>query len=142
MDRVFVYGTLKNGFPNHASGGMEHCCCLGRFLTVQSYPLVIGGRWNSPCLIDEPGHGHRVAGEVYTIDKNGLRILDLIESTALSTGYRRVRIDVAPEAGAAPISVWAYVKDRERISDIHTGALTEYTLDAGFPPYIPPRERP
>lgn len=141
MQRVFIYGTLKKGFPYHADGGMELYDCLGRFGTVQSYPLVVGGRWYSPCLIDEAGHGNRVFGETYAVDEDGLHALDLIESTAKINGYRRIQIEVAPEAGGTLMKAWAYVKDRERIGDIHTEPLTEYMLDAVYPPYIPPWER-
>jgi gamma-glutamylaminecyclotransferase len=57
MHRVFVFGTLKRGFPNHE--GMAGLTCLGHYRTVQAYPLVIAGQWFSPVMMPEPGGGIR-----------------------------------------------------------------------------------
>ena len=56
MHRVFVYGTLKRGFPNH-DAWMKDYPCIGRFRTCVAFPLVVGGKWFSPYLIAEPGVG-------------------------------------------------------------------------------------
>ena len=141
MEPVFVYGTLKQGFPNHDRAGMGRFRCLGRFRTREAYPLVIGGRWFSPVLIDEPGQGHRIVGEVYEVDEAGMAILDTLESTHLANGYRRVHRTVEAVDGGAAIEAWIYVKDRAAIEGIHTGLLAEYTLGGGYPRYVPHAER-
>ena len=64
MDFVFVYGTLKRGYPYHERG-MKHARLVGRCPTREAYPLVVGGRWFSPILLAEPGVGRRDIGEVY-----------------------------------------------------------------------------
>lgn len=142
MHHVFVYGTLKKGFPNHDSVGMGQYRCLGRFRTMQAYPLVVGGQWCSPCLINEPGDGHRVEGETYLVDQEGLDNLDRLESVGRSDGYERIRIEIVAQAGGKPLSAWAYLKERARISPIHSEALTSYELTAEYPRYIPKWERP
>ena len=82
MQRVFVYGTLKRGFPNHEVG-LAGQRFLGRFHTAEAYPLVVAGRWFSPVLLAEPGHGHRVHGEVFAVGDDVLTDLDRLESTHL-----------------------------------------------------------
>ena len=60
MHRVFVYGTLKKGQPNHylidsPEKGVAHF--LGEGRTVEKYPLVIATEYNVPFLLDAAGHG-------------------------------------------------------------------------------------
>jgi len=137
MHRVFVYGTLKRGFPNH-DGAIADLPCLGRFRTAQAFPLVVGGDWFSPYLIDEPGEGHRVFGEVFEVDDEGLEALDRMEGTHLPVGYRRISIAIEDKHGAATFDAWTYVKDRETIRGIHSDPMEEYAQD---PRYVSPSKR-
>jgi len=66
MHNVFVYGTLKRGFPNHVPE-LANADYIGRARTLTAYPLIIGGKWFSPNLIDEPGMGQRVTGELFRV---------------------------------------------------------------------------
>lgn len=131
MHRVFVYGTLKRGFPNDITG-MNDFPCIGRFRTVDAFPLVVGGKWFSPYLIAEPGEGHRVFGEVFEVDDHGLEKLDRMEGTQVPNGYRRIRVAIEGEDGNAPFDAWTYVKDRASIEGVHSGPLVEYALDARY----------
>jgi hypothetical protein len=61
LHRVFVYGTLKRGEPNHhwmtdTSKGFSRLLGVGR--TVKKYPLVIATKYNIPFILDCPGRGH------------------------------------------------------------------------------------
>lgn len=82
MDNVFVYGTLKKGQPNHsiiqntANGQAEF---LAHARTVERYPLVIATKNNYPFLLNEPGMGQRVHGEIYCVDQKMLDFLDEFE---------------------------------------------------------------
>ena len=87
MHSVFIYGTLKRGFPSH-SAGTENIPSIGHFRTVEAFPLVVGGKWSSPYLIDEPGEGYCIFGEVFEVDDQGLEKLDRMEGTHLPNGYR------------------------------------------------------
>ncbi|MGI9425028.1 MAG: gamma-glutamylcyclotransferase family protein [Hyphomicrobiaceae bacterium] len=138
MQRVFVYGTLKRGFPNHA-GVMEPFPYIGRATTLDSFPLVVGGPWFSPYLIAEPGQGHRIAGEVFDVDERGLTILDRFEGTHLPNGYRRAKISIVCEPDARPSDAWTLVKDRLTIDGIHSAPMAEYAFD---PRYVHPSRRP
>lgn len=137
MHRVFVYGTLKRRFPNDVAG-MTNFRCRGRFRTVDAFPLVVGGKWFSPYLIAEPGVGHKVFGEVFEVDDQGLETLDRMEGTHVPNGYRRMRVAVEGEDGNAPCDAWTYVKDRATIDGIHSEPMEEYARD---PRYVIPAKR-
>lgn len=82
LRRVFVYGTLKKGEPNHhwltdATNGRARFIAQGR--TTERYPLIIATRYNIPFLLDVPGKGHFVVGEIYEIDDRMLGRLDVLE---------------------------------------------------------------
>jgi len=134
---VFVYGTLKRGFPNDITAIMT-VKCLGRFITVKAFPLVVGGSWFSPYLIPEPGEGHRAVGEVFEVDDNQLAELDRMEGTHLPNAYHRDHVEVTPESGGASCEAWTYFKDRQTIDGIHSGPMPQYELD---PRYVGPAER-
>lgn len=97
---IFVYGTLKRGFPNHHliedHIRSNDTVFLGSFRTIQPFPLVCGPL-GIPFLINKPGSGHRVRGELYSVSGWALSRLDELEG--LSRGhYERLPIGVAAEA--------------------------------------------
>ncbi|XP_017148608.1 putative gamma-glutamylcyclotransferase CG2811 isoform X2 [Drosophila miranda] len=80
--RVFVYGTLKTGEPNHhwltkKENGQAQF--LGRGTTAVKFPLVVGTRYNIPFLLDRPGDGHNIHGEIYEVDEAMFSKLDQLE---------------------------------------------------------------
>ena len=113
MHQVFVYGTLKRGYPN-AHIGMPRATYLGDYRTAERYPLVIGGRWFVPNLLNEPGVGLQVTGEAYAVDDTVLAELDRLESVHLADGYRRVEIAIEPADAVSPPlgNVWTYLRER------------------------------
>ena len=135
--RVFVYGTLKRGFPNH-DAWMKGFECLGPHRTVLAFPLLIGGRWFTIQMLPEPGCGHRVSGELYKVDDEGLALLDRLESVGESGGYTRQQIEVESLNGDIVANVWAYFKDRTLVDPVHDGPLETYLPD---PRYVPARLR-
>jgi gamma-glutamylaminecyclotransferase len=82
LRKVFVYGTLKKGEPNHhwlsqtANGYSKFLC---RASTMQKMPLVVATRYNIPFLLNKPGVGNYVTGEVYEVDDQMLAKLDELE---------------------------------------------------------------
>ncbi|XP_031414697.1 gamma-glutamylaminecyclotransferase-like isoform X2 [Clupea harengus] len=83
MTQIFVYGTLKKGQPNYSrmldpvNGKASFC---GRASTIDKFPLVIAGKYNIPFLLNIPGEGQNVQGEVYSVDDQMLAFLDRFES--------------------------------------------------------------
>jgi gamma-glutamylaminecyclotransferase len=128
---VFVYGTLKKGFPNHARW-MAAARRLGRFRTRERYRLVLNGDRLSPCLVAGAGRGHRVVGEVYALDAAGLQRLDRLERIDRPDGYRRRRIVVDALDSPLPEArdVFVYLKNPKWVTDPRSAALEVYTLEA------------
>jgi gamma-glutamylaminecyclotransferase len=125
MHEVFVFGTLKRGFPNHEPllRGIE---CLGEWITLERYPLLVAGRWFSPVMLPEPGIGERVTGELYVVDDAKLAELDRLESTHLPDGYRRRTIDIACCRTGRRGRAEVYMKERHLVTLVHSGYLARY----------------
>ncbi|XP_068612335.1 gamma-glutamylaminecyclotransferase B-like [Brachionichthys hirsutus] len=102
MKRIFVYGTLMKGQPNHyrlldeANGAAAF---LGSARTIQKFTLVIATKYNTPFLLNTPCQGRRVQGEIYAVDDRMLKYLDDFER--VPTAYQRtlVRLEVKEPAG-------------------------------------------
>ncbi|KAL1813616.1 hypothetical protein DCAR_0625978 [Daucus carota subsp. sativus] len=85
---IFTYGTLKRGFPNHnlllemlSSGDADF---IGVYTTADKLPLVCGP-FKVPFLLNLPGSGHHVAGELYSVSDKALVRIDELEG--LATGH-------------------------------------------------------
>ena len=73
MHFVFVYGTLKQGEPNHYllendANGVR--IFRGKAKTVNKFPLVVASRYNIPFVLDCAGTGLNIQGEIYEYVKN------------------------------------------------------------------------
>ncbi|KAL4335777.1 hypothetical protein GQ457_07G011660 [Hibiscus cannabinus] len=97
--QIFTYGTLKQGHGNHHLMqdliARKDAVFLGSHFTLQPHPLVIGP-YGIPYLINLPGHGHRVKGELYSVSARGLVRLDQLEGTSIGH-YERLPIQVCKE---------------------------------------------
>jgi gamma-glutamylaminecyclotransferase len=126
---VFVFGTLKRGFPNHHYLAQQ--TLLGDFETEQAYPLYLVGERHSPWLIDQPGEGMKVRGQVFEVDEQCLAALDELERIHARDGYRRQEIKVSSQQGSVKLSVYAYLKPAHQLNKkaIRCGPITEYLLE-------------
>jgi gamma-glutamylaminecyclotransferase len=116
---VFVYGTLKSDGRNHRllAGSPQ----LAKARTITDYPLFIS---ELPYLLDVPGIGTRVNGEVYSVSDRTLAFLDRLESHPRF--YRRRVTTVIPTSGAVadkPMRVYAYFLSFQYLSAAHQRAL-------------------
>lgn len=126
---VFVFGTLKEGYPNFATNRGRRI--PGDFVTQERYPLYLMGERFSPWLVFQPGEGERIAGQLFEVDDAALAAMDLLERVGEADGYRRVAIGVEGIGEAsAPRTVHAYVKPPEQFdpAQARLGPLTEYTM--------------
>ncbi len=131
MDRLFVYGSLKEGFPNfHINRGRR---LPGEFRTCQPHPfyLVDGGL---PCLLNEPGQGLHVQGQLFEVDAEALAAMDRLERLCEPGGYTRERIAVerwpaAEGTAGGPLQAWVYCQSRALLArpGPHLGPLAAYT---------------
>lgn len=97
---IFTYGTLKRGFSNHPllqdlirTGDASF---VGPYKTAQRCPLVCGP-YRVPFLLNLPGSGHRVHGELYSVSARGLARMDELEGTTRQH-YERLPVKLVPAA--------------------------------------------
>ncbi|MCR9254837.1 MAG: gamma-glutamylcyclotransferase [Alphaproteobacteria bacterium] len=131
MNLVFVYGTLKRGFQNH-SPYMDGLPFKGRHRTVEMFPLVTFGEWLTPCLMNDPGKGHRVWGELFEVPHDRLPAMDHLEECHLPDGYRRLTTHIEPEAGGEPFEAFVYLRAPHFVVDIRSAPVEEYHFDATY----------
>ena len=109
---VFSYGTLKRGFSNHVlmqdlirSGDASF---KGVYQTLEKYPLVCGP-YRVPFLLNKPGSGQRVTGELYAVSPRGLSRLDELEGISRGHYVRQpIRLLKEEEEKGKDLEVEAY----------------------------------
>ncbi|CAM0878247.1 unnamed protein product [Alopecurus aequalis] len=93
---VFTYGTLKRGFSNHALlqdlSLAGDATFAGAAATAAPLPLVCGP-YRVPFLLNLPGSGQRVKGELYSVTARGLARLDELEGVSRGH-YERLPVEV------------------------------------------------
>lgn len=128
---VFVYGTLKEGFPNFALNPGRRL--PGAFRTLLPFPFYVVQlpvEDRAPWLVNRPGEGVRVCGQVFEVDDATLLAMDRFEEVGLPTGYVRVALDVEDETGRA-LRAHAYMKPPQQLSHCLRieGPFAEYTTE-------------
>ncbi|GHC17212.1 gamma-glutamylcyclotransferase family protein [Aidingimonas halophila] len=121
---MFIYGTLKRGFPNH-SPYMNRAEFVDVAKTCNAFPLKLHGGRYTPVMIDNRGKGHRVHGELFRVDTATLRELDRFEGVHETDGYRRQRLTVTDGRGNIR-TVWGYLKSPVAVSDVKSRAMSIY----------------
>ncbi|KAJ1415151.1 Gamma-glutamylcyclotransferase, AIG2-like [Sesbania bispinosa] len=96
---IFTYGTLKRNFSNHPllqdlmrTGDASF---IGTYRTANNYPLVCGP-YRVPFLLNLPGSGQPVHGELYSVSARGLVRMDELEGTSRAH-YERLPIKLVPD---------------------------------------------
>ena len=74
MQQVFVYGTLRQGAPNHNIIKMGRCELVGK-VVVSGYDMFDTGM-GYPGVIEGDGD---VTGEVWNVDDDTVKALDMLE---------------------------------------------------------------
>ena len=128
MYAVFVFGTLKEGFPN--SSANKGSRVSGEFLTKNRYPLYLMGERYSPWLVFSKGEGYQIRGQVFMVDEAGLSDMDRLERIRQADGYRRVQLPVFSESTNEEMQVFVYVKPPEQLEGmlVQLGPIAEYEL--------------
>lgn len=130
---VFVYGTLKEGFPNfHRNPGQR---IPGTYRTRHPFPfyvvqLPIEGR--APWLMNSPGKGVQVTGQVFEVDAATLQAMDVFEEVGLPTGYVRVELQLEPlDPDGTVLHAHAYMKLEHQLVECMAieGPYEEYTAE-------------
>lgn len=131
MPLLFVYGTLKEGFPNHHLNIGRRV--PGLFQTRAARPLLVVRLCQedrAPWLLDAPGQGFPVRGQVFEIQPEDLVAIDAFEEVGRPTGYVRVELELASAQGEA-VTAFAYVKPPHQLGDCLQvdGPFEEYTAE-------------
>ena len=131
MPLVFVYGSLKQGYPNtHLNSGVRQS---GSFRTCQRLPMYLLGEGHVPCLVLSPGTGHQVHGEVYQVTEDSLAVMDRLERLGEPNGYQRITIEVEAIDAHSPetFTVQVYAKSPEQVAAEaqRIGPLVEFTSE-------------
>ncbi|ONM57227.1 AIG2-like (avirulence induced gene) family protein [Zea mays] len=161
---VFVYGTLKRGFPNHSLLVASATPFVGAASTAGPASLIIGP-YSVPFLLPTPASassGRVVSGELYAPSPAALAELDALEASAspphqtrcsLSTGlgthigvYERRPITVVVDGSGEVVQAEAYFAHPSYAEALwrrcggEEAEIGEYTVDhAGE--YVPKSER-
>jgi gamma-glutamylaminecyclotransferase len=124
---LFVYGTLKKGFPNH-DYYLESAKQLGKYQTIEKYPLVLCGARYVPCMIYSPGDGRHVEGELYEVDDECLNRIDSLEGIQDPDGYSRtvIRVSSSERINQGIKEALAYFMLPEQVADRRSNDLKTY----------------
>jgi gamma-glutamylaminecyclotransferase len=130
--RLFVYGTLKEGFPNHHFNTGRRL--PGVFRTRQAFPLLVVRLANedrAPWLVNQPGHGFQVLGQVFEVAASALPAIDRLEELGQPTGYVRDEIELHNvDDPSTPVRAFAYLKPEHHLCQClaQEGPFSDYTL--------------
>ncbi len=128
MYPVFVFGTLKEGFPNSDTNMGSRLA--GEFVTRNRYPLYLVGDRYSPWLVLSEGEGFQIRGQVFMVDDTILWDMDRLERVHEADGYRRIQMPVLSESTNEEMRVFVYVKPPEQleVNLVQLGPIPEYEL--------------
>ena len=76
MYKIFVFGTLKEGFPNYQFNVGERL--FGEFETVLLHSIYLVGKRCSPWMVENPSAGTLVQGQVFQVDDAALAVMDAL----------------------------------------------------------------
>ncbi len=117
MNYLAVYGTLKHG--NHNDHFMLNSNFVGSGETVERFPMVNNSNKTFPYLYEVPGKGFNVVVEVYKVDDDTLRQLDIHEGVSIpERAYYRAmtNIKLNHSGKIIPCNIY-FAKDRDGYRD-------------------------
>ena len=98
--------------------------------------MVVAGRRYAPMMIDQPGTGRQVIGELYEVDDLMLRRIDALESVGRAGQFRAVLL-LERLGGGTATPAFAYMKSPRLARPRHSGYLAAYHRDRRFIPPCP-----
>ncbi len=104
--KLFVYGTLKKAHCNEEY--LKDAQFIDEATTTLAYPMIAPKIWY-PYLIDAPGEGRRVKGELYMIDDETLAKIDALEE--YPHYYTRKTIGVEDSRGRTHHALCYFLKE-------------------------------
>ncbi|KAJ4821642.1 Gamma-glutamylaminecyclotransferase [Rhynchospora pubera] len=150
---IFVYGTLKTGFPNYhvlsdfiTAGDIS--LLSPSATTATPYPLVVGPpAVPVPFLLPLPSAAgsHLVSGELVSVSPRALSALDSFEGVPHGHYERRPVVVKTAGEGAKELEAQAYFAHRSFAEEMWRRSgekgFAEYTRDMALH-YVKPQDRP
>jgi gamma-glutamylaminecyclotransferase len=133
MTAVFIYGTLKRGFPFHQMG-LRDARFVGPARTVLPYPLLIAADFFGPMMLDRPGEGKQVLGELFEVAPEQLPRLDELENVGQPGSFRGTLL-VEPPGGGVQQNAIGFMKNEAWLHPLHSGYLCDYQDRRFIPPW-------
>lgn len=123
--RLFVYGTLRQGCPNHRLlFGSRY---LGPATTAEPYVMVTQKSRSFPYIFKHPDlYTTPIRGEMYEINQETVRQLDALEGHP--DHYRRQQILVTTPKGDAYACAAYLLEDASMIHDINESLGTAFVF--------------
>ena len=117
--KIFVYGTLRNGYGNHRLIVGEQL--VGNATTIQKYHMTASG---IPFVAHTPKTSH-IFGEIYEVSEEKIPSLDHLEGHPC--WYKREAVPVRLDNGETT-EAWLYFNDKQAGSQIiETGNYDDYS---------------
>ncbi|MEX1166904.1 MAG: gamma-glutamylcyclotransferase family protein [Hydrogenophaga sp.] len=114
---IFVYGTLKEGFPNFPFNPGRRVA--GNFRTRQRFPFYVvrlSGEDRAPWLMNQPGQGVQVSGQVFEVGAATLQAMDVFEEVGQPSGYVRVEVELeAIDQNGEVLRAHVYMKEEAQM---------------------------
>ena len=134
MPLLFVYGTLRSGLPN--GHFMDKYTLVSKATTVEKFPMVITSPFNIPFVLNEPGYGFYIRGEVYDVESD-ITALDKFENVPMV--YSREAIQVILDSGVKE-SAFIYILENYRPELLNLQMIADYETEC-YRSYVSPAGR-
>jgi gamma-glutamylaminecyclotransferase len=125
---IFVYGTLKRGYPNNYL--LSDSKYLGEAITSNRYAMYGNG---IPFVASDKGVS-QITGEIYVVNERTLKLLDQLEgfreNSNIDSWYKRELIQV--EQGNKLFHCFIYFNNNHEGKLIPSGNYDDYVRDKKF----------
>ena len=153
LNVVFVYGTLKRGLYNSKFLSTGGAALIGTAQTKTKLPLVTD-EYYVPYLLQMPGMGKSIQGELYAVNDEVLGKLDELEG--VPTYYVReklpiknLKLEICEKKGKTLVETldaltpWVYMMPEERVTEEHLTKefLATYCPTEHIKHYVPRAQR-
>lgn len=137
---VFLYGTLKTAEQNHyllTQKGNGIARFVQKVVTPERFPLVVATQYNVPFMLNKPGVGAFVTGELFEVDQRMLEVLDRLED--VGNFYEREVMNFGGVNGTSR-QAFVYVLNKFPTGLLQLPMIREYR-SGEVKAYVAPKDR-
>lgn len=118
--KLFVYGTLKTGYPlnDHTLGSNENCKKVSDGV-IHGFDMYSNGYY--PYIVEVEDKTHTVTGEVWEVNDSIL----MTELRSIEREYEETEVEVTVDGGVETCIAYVYKRDvRDSWSKIESGIFS------------------